>query len=394
MSPPGSRKSIVIFNSLLGCLLCIISIAALPAAMPPSVGTDDIPPDPLALFGAMMPVFTSPRCARCHGLTDPYIPRNHPQKIDPETNCDSCHTAPSPNGGPSGWHLVSSTSLAHWAGKDTLEMCHLMVSAGTHDLRTHLETDSLIGLAFIGKRGDAVDVASPPPMTRAEFLKAFDLWGTEGDFACTGWAGTIKAVETVRYSDMATVAAGVTKQFSETFDRIAGFTIGERGEGARAAITVNGGIQVTDHVDSGGCQATSSWSDVFSHSLPTDSASVRVRLRPDGTYTIRVTGPPEQTVQTQGNSASSTCTPLTTEPPTTINATWDPWTFTIEGRLSSPANRNVIKGSEPPRTLTSATENAADPKIWLLNTIGVPGSASGGDIPFEYSKEWDLHRVQ
>src|SRR5262245_45353551 len=116
------RTSVAV--AALALALEIAVFARHPTPLPAQL--DDIPEDPLVLFGKLMPVFTSPRCANCHGFTDAVTGKNHPDKVEPKS-CDSCHTAVD-------WHLAPSDM--QWAGTTTREMCRILSDAAV-SLRSH-----------------------------------------------------------------------------------------------------------------------------------------------------------------------------------------------------------------------------------------------------------------
>jgi hypothetical protein len=179
----------------------------------------------LALFGEMMPVFTSPRCANCHGGVDPVKGTNHePGPVSDSTRlwngdmgfdeqkvCQECHTAGTPN-----WR--TAPSAMSFVGKDTLTLCRQV--RGTFGLATgdsdsggafvnHLATDDLIGVGFVGQGGIGEDspfatiAPDPPPMTRAEMIIAAQHWVGEGHAKCgaNGWNGTITSTTTANAHD-------------------------------------------------------------------------------------------------------------------------------------------------------------------------------------------------
>jgi hypothetical protein len=213
----------------LGALLVSAGVGAV------SVGaqTSATDVDPLAMFGELMPVFSSPRCVNCHGGTNPATDLNHPGgKIEfrvgdngdmlPENGeiakCLECHTAPAAKAG--GWRLAPKA--LSFVGKDTLPLCRqfrtneFSISTRSADSRAiflgHLQTDPLIGVGFVGNGGVDADspfvddvTVEPPPMSKAEFLAKAQRWLNEGQGACSNkWNGTI--TEDSTSSEKATLA--------------------------------------------------------------------------------------------------------------------------------------------------------------------------------------------
>src|SRR6266851_211064 len=87
----------------------------------------------LAMFGEMMPVFSSPRCSNCHGGVNPVSGANHEpgpvadstrlsngdMGFDEQRVCQECHTA-----GTANWR--TAPSAMGFVGKDTLTLCRQM----------------------------------------------------------------------------------------------------------------------------------------------------------------------------------------------------------------------------------------------------------------------------
>jgi hypothetical protein len=181
--------------------------------------------DGLALFGEMMPVFSSPRCANCHGGTDPVTGANHEpgpvadstrlsngdMGFDERAVCQECHTAGTP-----GWR--TAPSAMRFVGKDTLALCRQIKKTnglGGNDADAgaafvnHIASDDLIGVGFIGQGGIGEDspfatiVPAPPPMTRAEMVAAAKAWIEVGHARCGAnpWNGTITSTKTGKSHD-------------------------------------------------------------------------------------------------------------------------------------------------------------------------------------------------
>jgi hypothetical protein len=172
--------------------------------------------DPLALFSAMMPVFSSPRCVNCHGGTNPQTELNHEggqvdvpvneagdMKFDPTGACLECHTAAPPS-----WRLAPAHMS--FVGKDAVTLCRqLRTINGLADpakrdaFASHLGGDLLIEQAFIGQGAIGDDSAfapiapEPPAMNQADFVGAAQTWLGAGDALCgLGWSGTITVTKT------------------------------------------------------------------------------------------------------------------------------------------------------------------------------------------------------
>jgi hypothetical protein len=166
----------------------------------------------LAMFGEMMPVFTSPRCSNCHGGTDPVKGTNHEpgpvadstrlsngdMGFDEQKVCQECHTA-----GTANWRTAPSDM--RFVGRDTLTLCRQIRRSMAPDfLANHLATDDLIGVGFVGQGGIGEDspfatiTPDPPPMSRADMVAAAKRWVEEGHAKCgpDTWSGVITSTTT------------------------------------------------------------------------------------------------------------------------------------------------------------------------------------------------------
>jgi hypothetical protein len=198
-------------------------------------------PDPLTLFSAMMPVFSSPRCVNCHGGTNPQTELNHEggqvdvpvneagdMKFDPSGACLECHTAAPPS-----WRLAPAHMS--FVGKDAVTLCRqLRTINGLADpakrdaFASHLGGDLLIEQAFIGQGAIGDDSAfapitpDPPPMNQADFVGAAQTWLNAGQALCgLGWSGTITVTKTSQSSGITqgnTVAADAAMSLTETLE--------------------------------------------------------------------------------------------------------------------------------------------------------------------------------
>lgn len=162
----------------------------------------------LDLFQSMMPAFSHPRCMNCHGVTDPISGANHgggkiavgPQApgkniTTPAGNgvCLDCHTAlvaKDPSGSERGPWRIAPAQMS-FVGKDTKAICQQVAefgfpdpALGTEFFQRHVAGDDLIGLAFVGRSGDAAKTSSPPPMGRPQFVQLAMKWATDGRHGC------------------------------------------------------------------------------------------------------------------------------------------------------------------------------------------------------------------
>jgi hypothetical protein len=163
--------------------------------------------DPLGLFEKLVPVFTHPRCANCHGAVDPHaesgpLADTHDGGIVPDggTCAESgCHTQTSDADLETRWRLA--TPQHAFAGKGTEEICALQ-SQFARDLQSlddyykHLDEDFLVDLGFVGTSGGANTTRPPeqPLMAKDLFLRSARAWLDAGA-ACGKWVGSIEQVE-------------------------------------------------------------------------------------------------------------------------------------------------------------------------------------------------------
>jgi hypothetical protein len=204
--------------------------------------------DPLALFSAMMPVFSSPRCVNCHGGVDPTSDEQHEggkvdvvldangdmhhccDQLQKDNTCTECHTDASS-------HWRTAPKGFNFVNKDALTLCRQIRS--TNQLGTggedaaasfirHLSGDELIGLAFEGRGaiGETSAFApitpAPPPMSREDFVGAAQTWLNAGHALCgLGWSGTINVTKTSQSQTLTqgnTVARDAAMKLTETID--------------------------------------------------------------------------------------------------------------------------------------------------------------------------------
>ncbi len=207
-----------------------------PVSAPVDASRDE---NPFAMFAALMPVFSSPRCVNCHGGTNPAtntnhkggqqdIVLNHDDEMVNNDECVLCHNAPEARP----WRLAPK--IASFAGKDAKQLCRQLRSGpGRFDLRAafdradlqeHLQTDELIGVAFIGQKGIGRGSAfwedtttEPPPMTRARFVALARHWLEDGLGACNNaWNGTITETTVTEQKSSFAPAPGGRKASTET----------------------------------------------------------------------------------------------------------------------------------------------------------------------------------
>src|SRR5262245_31536796 len=130
--------------------LCFAVAAAHAAPLPVMRPRVSQATDSLALFAQLMPVLTSPRCANCHGGTNPVSGDNHGGgPVGSSAVCQDCHTASSE------WQGVSGIKF----DRNIMPMCatmrHIVQVLGPSAFVTFLGSDPAVGLGSDGLRGMA-----------------------------------------------------------------------------------------------------------------------------------------------------------------------------------------------------------------------------------------------
>ena len=376
----------------------------LAVGFPPSVSGQRAAVDPLTLFAKLMPVLSHDRCVNCHGATDPYTGDYHPGAIKQTTPCFNCHTATQ------SWRLAPPP--AAFFKKTTRQLCSLFEQniGANEGTALHLQADELIGLAFVGRRGNAVDrsFAKPPPMSRPEFVRAFRTWIKDGGGTCSAWEGTITRTETIATDTMPGSGpnarnvhhAGKMDIYSWQ-NGTHSYTINIKNGVATVSTTHTGEKYLKGVGRDDACEPTTLVRTAYglvSVSPPTDQAgagplvatgdgSVRVGLSTDGSYRIHVVPPRETTQQTTTTIITNKCGPAPKVPASTETSDWSEWVFEIVGKLANPKDRWHIKGQS-----TIDVDSSYDPSFGLAYQADV-ARQDGTPLKFRITTTWDLSRV-
>ncbi len=373
--------------------------------------------DPLDLFAVMMPVFTHDRCANCHGGVDPHDESSNShaggfRPVDATCADSGCHTQTDDSNPETKWKTASP--IHSFGGRTANELCK-MQSDVADDLNSrrpdgyfhHLDTDFLIDLAFVGLSGGASDTAASPPMGKDAFLRAARAWLYLGA-KCKPWTGSITQHETFASSysfPLGGEGSATRVTVNEPAQRI--LTV-DRVEGVSTYRINQGGHQhMLTVMQMEGCELTitsnSRWNG---QNQAPERGHGNIRIRPDGSYTIRLVGPMEKTVTLDSGHASTNC-PMT-PPGSTADTTvldWPQWKTTIHCPANfqqDPAGGNTIdcdlydprtnprlKGTMT-RTLRSH-EDAPDPASWLeVSPVGISRADTGAQMPVTVVTTWDL----
>lgn len=350
--------------------------------------------DPMTYFQKLVPVFTHPRCLNCHGATDPLTGLGHGGgAIDSVADCTSCHDASPPP--PHDWKLAPS--IFSFIGKDARALCTMQadfaMTQGVGGYIQHLETDSLIGLGFEGRAGGArdPDPPAPPPMGKREFLDAAAEWLNAGNGACVE-EGTIRETRQVVSNEAWHPAPNIAATM-----RLSGrreVTIRESNGQFTAHTVVLGESVLRQVLSDPSCSATILQNSSYSgtHDGP---ATVRSTVKPDGDYTITVSGPRETYRELVTGSSNNTCgLPRMVQDPDEHDLVWPAWTITIKGRLANPRDRRRLAGVGTRTIVNQADvqggiEGDAGETEYLSSFLSL-STQDGKSIPIEVTTDWNL----
>ena len=287
--------------------------------------------DPAAwrpIWDKMMPVFTHPRCLNCHGGTNPYSGVNHNNglAVDPEnghlpdSGCTECHSAQVGNRKP--WIPTASDFAPSFVKgdaaeppipKEAVEICKGILArvADSSDpspghIINHVQKDPLIGLAFAGRRANAIpdsERADPPPMKRPVFVDLVRHWVTDAAMACD-LNGTISITETLSGSRTLTQtpAGGAAVTMSQEESGTRTVTVDVQHGKATVKAEGSGKAQTVQRTDVGGCVVTIT-NDNAATSSGEGEGQLSLKIAPGGRgLTINLTGPEETGSQQIGGS--------------------------------------------------------------------------------------------
>jgi len=365
--------------------------------------------DPLTIFAKMMPVLSHDRCVNCHGATNPYTGDYHPGAQRPGT-CLQCHTASVK------WNDVPPPIIAFFK-KTTRQLCYhfsAVVPVGEETAK-HLETDDLIGLAFAGRRGNAVgpEYTQKPPMTRAEFVRAYRNWVQQTGGICSAWEGTITRTETVAANDTGPGLADYRRVGPMTLTSWQNgthtITVKIKDGAAVVSTTLNGEVHSKEVTKTSDCEVTGHTRDAYSlvstkaattvsgpaaggatEPLATvGDGTVRVGLAADGSYRIHIVPPAEKTQTTTTRTISVTCpADFPAGPAHTQTFDWKPWVFEIAEKLPNPRLRTHLQGQT-----VEMLERSAKRSLGLAFMGAAVGRLDETSVKFKVTTTWDLKRA-
>ena len=335
---------------------------------------------PLSLFAKMMPVFTHPRCANCHGNTDPSQDLNHGGgRVDAGESCmdGGCHVDASD------WKLASN----HFVRQTTEQLCQFVsqIVLPAHPpvpdgFTRHLRDDELIKLAFVGRMGGASSGSpAPPGMTHTEFLTAAQAWLDDGLGACNQ-EGFIVHTETINTDHTYPLGPDIENRVKQSGRREV--LIRFANSRYQSRVQVKGSITLTQTMhgerDGAPCTtiitSTTNYADVDDNpggaSPPDNSgiateAQVEIKFESNGRYTVTVRLPEEKHRQLDDAAVQDGCRAgLIPSPPETIETVWPGASFVFRGRLPDPRDRTMLAGEE---RSTVNVRVSADEDPWLFD---------------------------
>lgn len=334
--------------------------------------------DPLSLFAKMMPVFTHPRCANCHGNTDPSLNLNHGGgRVDPGESCmdGGCHVDASD------WKLATNT-FVHQTARQLCEFfANSTLRSRSHaQFMDHLRDDELIKLAFVGRMGGAGGPA-PPGMTHTEFLTAAQAWLDDGLGACDR-EGFIVHTETINTDHTYHMGPDIENRVKQSGRRevLIRFANGRY----QSLVQVKGSITLTQTmrgvINGVPCTtiitSTTDYADVDDNpggaSPPPNAgiaaeAKVEITFESNGRYTVTVRLPEEKHRQLDDAAVQNGCGGLLRpSPPETIENVWSETSFVFRGSLPDPRVRTTLAGEEQ-RTVNVRSQVSADEDPWLFD---------------------------
>lgn len=185
----------------------------------------------VSAFLAMMPAFSHPRCANCHGGIDVFAPSAEETHVGGQQDmkkvvdssdfkgglgpvavtetrdfeqCSACHEVP-------GWKQPATGQNIAFAGRSPSQICQQIKHAESPSaFATHVAHDALVRAGFEGKRGQHDLTPKPPPMTLAEFDARAATWaklmrdrsksdswngGSDSDCGCLPDGGGYRIIE-------------------------------------------------------------------------------------------------------------------------------------------------------------------------------------------------------
>ena len=280
---------------------------------------------------------------------------------------------------------------------------------------THLETDDLIGLAFAGRRGNAVgpEYAQKPPMTRAEFVRAYRNWVQQTGGGCSSWEGTITRTETVAANDTGPGLADFRQLGPMTATSWQNgthtITVKIKDGAATVSTTLNGEVHSKEVTKLPDCEMTGHTRDAYSLVSTKPSAStsgpaaggateplaavgdgtVRIGLAADGSYRIHIVPPAEKTQTTTTYTVSATCpTPFPAHEAHTQTFDWNAWVFEIAAKLPDPRARRHLQGQT-----VEMLERSAKRSLGLAFMGAAVGRLDETSVKFKVTTTWDLKRA-
>lgn len=380
-----------------GLLLVAVILAASQTPIPPVPEQAANATDPLSLFAKMMPVFTHPRCANCHGNTDPIQNVNHGGGlVDPtRESCmeGGCHSAASD------WKLATNIFVRQTAR----QLCEFFATSTLRaktpaEFIAHLRDDELIKLAFVGLAGGARSTPARPPMTDAQFLTAAQVWLDDGLASCDREGVIIHTEEITSHETYDT-----PQELRITQDGKREVTVRFASGRYEAIVQVTGSVTIIQTirgvVNGAPCQTViTSITDYADVDTPTPGATanagtrggadVEVKFQPTGDYTVTVQLPEEKHKQEEHASVQDGCgVGLQPSPREILDQVWPATRFVFRGQLPDPRDRTQLVGQST--HVWKARGASPDEDPWLPDHYAA--MAQDGSIhPVTVTTKWNF----
>jgi len=400
----------------------IVGPALLGATRPATRESQGQAPTPLQLFQKLLPVVRHPRCSNCHGGVDPIgTGQGHgPGRINPDTTqpggqaCTDCHDLQD-------WGLPARDHF--FLNRSDKELCGLFANFASRMgnqlfITNHLRGDDLIKAAFDGDAAGArTDPPDKPPQNQEEFITLARDWLERGQGACEV-EGTIVVEESVDTTEAWHPLPNVDASIEQHGKRTVTINVGADGK-YHATMAVSGTIVMTQlmHAQNAQgvpCNITSITTTTYTGGgsglatvVAKDTAFFADTHRDQGQsdYRIDVTLPPETTHNVNSGSTADACGSGLGQPDGDAqDFKSGPSTFTLEGHLDSPANKNLVGSCD--KKVRSAEVGSLEvehsftcnrfrnmgnrERPWLMDHGAGASNQDGSDVPFRVVSHWNL----
>lgn len=236
----------------------------------------------------------------------------------------------------------------------------------------------LMHAAFLGNAREDSLPADPPPMPQAAFLDAAVEWLNAGNGGCLE-EGRIRRRQQIAHNEARQIGP-IEQTIQQAGQREV--TIELRNGQYTAFATAQGSWTLKQVISQDGC-VTTIWNVASYSGSNAGPATVRSRVRPDGSYTIEVQGPEETYRQLTTTHSTSTCLPASPQSRDEVVLEWPGWSFTITGQLVSPRDRRRLVGVDQ-EVLVGPGDTPEQNSFLAVST------QDGAPIPIAVRTDWNL----